>query len=165
MQFPAMSIGIATSIFGAQAIGARQQDQLQAITRTALAMNLFITGGLVLIAYLVSEPLVGLFITDPEVIDLTQHLLHVVLWAIVPFGFGVVFSGMMRASGMVYAPMLLSLAGILLVELPGAIWLSQTSLGLTGIWIAYAASFTGMMVMQAAWYHFVWKKKKIVALV
>ena len=165
VQFPAMSIGIATSIFGAQAIGARRIDQLQAITRTALMMNLVITGGLVLIAYLASGWLVSLFITDPEVIELTQHLLHIVLWAIVPFGFGVVFSGMMRASGMVYAPMLLALAGILLIELPGAVWLSHTSLGLSGIWVAYAASFTGMMIMQAAWYHFVWKKKKIVALV
>lgn len=165
VQFPAMSIGIATSIFGAQAIGARRTDQLQAITRTALMMNLVITGGLVLIAYLASGWLVSLFITDPEVIELTQHLLHIVLWAIVPFGFGVVFSGMMRASGMVYAPMLLALTGILLIELPGAVWLSQTSLGLSGIWVAYAASFTGMMIMQAAWYHFVWKKKKIVALV
>lgn len=165
VQFPAMSIGIATSIFGAQAIGARRIDELRAITRTALMMNLVITGGLVLTAYLASEWLVSLFITDPEVIALTQHLLHIVLWAIVPFGFGVVFSGMMRASGMVYAPMLLALAGILFVELPGAVWLSQTSLGLSGIWVAYAASFTGMMIMQASWYHFVWKKKKIVALV
>lgn len=165
VQFPAMSIGIATSIFGAQAIGAKRIDQLQAITRTALMMNLVITGALVLTAYLASGWLVSLFITDPEVIELTQHLLHIVLWAIVPFGFGVVFSGMMRASGMVYAPMLLSLAGILIIELPGAIWLSQTGLGLSGIWVAYAISFTGMMFLQASWYHFVWKKKKIVALV
>jgi putative MATE family efflux protein len=165
VQFPAMSIGIAASIFGAQAIGARRNDQLQAITRIALIANLLITGGLVLLAYLLSESLIGLFITDPEVIDLTQHLLHIVLWAIVPFGFGVVFSGMMRASGMVYAPMVISLAAILLIELPGALWLAQTSLGLSGIWVAYAASFTGMMLMQAAWYQFVWKKKKIVALV
>lgn len=165
VQFPAMSIGIATSIFGAQAIGAKRNDQLEAITRTALMMNLIITGGLVLIAYLFSEHLVALFITDPSVIELTEHLLRIVLWAIIPFGFGVVFSGMMRASGMVYAPMLLSLSGILFIELPGAIWLSQTSLGLSGIWVAYATSFTGMMFLQAAWYHFVWKKKKIVALV
>lgn len=165
VQFPAMSIGIATSIFGAQAIGAKRNDQLEAITRTALMMNLIITGGLVLIAYLFSEHLVALFITDPSVIELTEHLLRIVLWAIIPFGFGVMFSGMMRASGMVYAPMLLSLSGILFIELPGAIWLSQTSLGLSGIWVAYATSFTGMMFLQAAWYHFVWKKKKIVALV
>lgn len=165
VQFPAMSIGIATSIFGAQAIGARRQDQLGAITRTALALNLIITGALIVLAYLFSQHLVGLFITDPEVVDLTEYLLHIVLWAILPFGWGVVFSGMMRASGMVYAPMLIALAAILFIELPGAIWLSQTELGLAGIWIAYAASFTGMMLMQAAWYHFVWKRKKIVALV
>jgi putative MATE family efflux protein len=165
VQFPAMSIGIATSIFGAQAIGARQIDQLSMITRTALLLNLVITGSLIILAYLFSQHLVALFITDPEVIDLTEHLLFIVLWAILPFGWGVVFSGMMRASGMVIAPMLIALAAILFIELPGALWLSQTSLGLSGIWMAYAASFTAMLLMQAGWYHFVWKKKKIVALV
>lgn len=165
VQFPAMSIGIATSIFGAQAIGARQIDQLSLITRTALLMNLIVTGSLIVLAYLFSQHLVGLFITDPEVIALTESLLHIVLWSILLFGWGVVFSGMMRASGMVYAPMLLAMAAILLIELPGAILLSQTSLGLSGIWIAYAAGFTGMLIMQASWYQFVWKRKKIVALV
>ncbi|WP_240230863.1 MATE family efflux transporter [Devosia lacusdianchii] len=165
VQFPAMSIGIAASIFGAQAIGAGQIQQLGAITRTALMLNAIITGGLVLIAYLFSQHLVALFITDPEVIELTETLLHVVLWSIVCFGWSVVFSGIMRSSGTVYAPMVLSLACILLIELPGAVLLSQTSLGLTGIWIAYAASFTMMLVLQASWYQFVWKKKKIVALI
>jgi Na+-driven multidrug efflux pump len=72
---------------------------------------------------------------------------------------------MMRASGMVYAPMLIALGCILCIELPGAILLSQTSLGLSGIWIAYAASFTMMLVLQASWYNLVWKRKQIVALV
>lgn len=165
VQFPAMSIGIAASIFGAQAIGAGQMGQLRSITRTALVLNLLITGGLILLAYLFSQHLVALFITDPAVVELTETLLHVVLWSILFFGWSVVFSGIMRASGTVYAPMLLSLACILCIELPGAIWLSQTSLGLTGIWIAYAASFTAMLVLQASWYRFVWMEKKIVALV
>jgi Na+-driven multidrug efflux pump len=165
VQFPAMSIGIAASIFAAQAIGARQNEQLGAIARTALALNLIITGGLILLAYLFSQHVVALFITDPAVVELTESLLHVVLWSIVCFGWSMVFSGIMRASGTVYVPMMLSVACILLVELPGAIWLSQTSLGLTGIWVAYAASFTSMMVLQGCWYQFVWKRKEIVALV
>ncbi|MBE0579364.1 MATE family efflux transporter [Devosia sp.] len=165
VQFPAMSIGIAASIFAAQAIGARQLHQIGSITRTALVLNLIITGGLIVLAYLFSQHLVALFITDPEVIELTETLLHVVLWSILCFGGSVVFSGVMRASGTVYAPMLLSLACILCIELPGAILLSQTSLGLTGIWIAYAASFTMMLVLQASWYQLVWKKKQIVALI
>lgn len=165
VQFPAMSIGIAASIFGAQAIGARRMHELSVITRTALVLNLIITGGLILLAYLFSQHLVALFITEAQVIELTESLLHVVLWSILPFGWGVVFSGIMRASGTVYAPMVLSLACILLIELPGAILLSQTGLGLRGIWVAYAASFSMMLVLQAAWYQFVWKKKKIEALI
>ncbi|UYO00417.1 MAG: MATE family efflux transporter [Devosia sp.] len=165
VQFPAMSIGIAASIFAAQAIGARNVDQIGAITRTALGLNLVITGSLIALAYLFSQHVVALFITDPAVVELTETLLHVVLWSILCFGWSVVFSGIMRASGTVYAPMMLSLACILLIELPGAIWLSQTELGLAGIWVAYAASFTMMMVLQAAWYQFVWKRKAIVALI
>jgi putative MATE family efflux protein len=165
VQFPAMSIAIAASIFGAQAIGAGQVGQLRAITRTALVLNLIITGTLILVAYLFSQRLVALFITEPAVIEMTEGLLHIVLWSVLMFGWSAVFSGMMRASGTVIMPMVLSLAAILCVELPGAIWLSSTSLGLHGIWWAYAASFTTMLVLQASWYQFVWRKKRITALI
>ena len=165
VQFPAMSIGIAASIFGAQAIGAGQTNQLGPITRTGLMMNLIVTGTLVLLAYLFSERLIALFITDPAVIAMTETLLHVVLWSVVAFGGSVVFSGIMRSSGTVLAPMVLSLTCILGIELPGAIVLSQTGLGLSGIWVAMAASFTMMLVLQGSWYMLVWRKKTIVALV
>src|SRR6185503_20249875 len=109
VQFPAMSIGIAASIFGAQAIGAGQQDRLGHITRTAMMMNLIITGTLILLAYIFSEAVVSLFITDPKVIGITETLLHIVLWSVLMFGFSVILSGVMRASGDVLIPMLISL--------------------------------------------------------
>jgi putative MATE family efflux protein len=165
IQFPAMSIAIATSIFGAQAIGAGQTDQLRRIVRTGLAMNLFVTGGLVVVAYLFSEHLVGLFITSPEVMEITETLLHIVLWSTVIFGFASVFSGMMRASGDVVIPMVLALSAILVVELPLALYLSTTPLGLSGIWWAYAVSFSTMLVLQASYYWFFWKNKPIKRLI
>jgi putative MATE family efflux protein len=161
IQFPAMSIAIATSIFGAQAIGAGQTDQLRRIVRTALAMNLLITGALIAVAYVFSQYLVALFITSPEVMQITQTLLHIVLWSVLLFGFSSVFSGMMRASGDVLIPMLLSLGTILVVETPLALLLSTTSLGLSGIWWAYATSFSTMLVLQAGYYWFFWKNKPI----
>ena len=164
VQFPAMSIAIASSIFAAQAIGARQMDQVEHITRTGLLMNFLITGTFVLIAYLFSENLVALFITSPEVIELTETLLHIVLWSVVMFGLGSVFSAVMRASGDVWIPMLLSLSAIILVEVPAALILSQT-LGLHGIWIAYCLSFATMLVLQAGYYLLFWRKKEIKALV
>ena len=165
IQFPAMSIMIATSIFGSQAIGAGQVDQLRRITRTGLMINLIVTGSFVIIAYIFSQNLVTLFITSPEVVDLTETLLHIVLWSTVLFGFGGVFGGMMRASGDVFIPMLLSLGTILIVEVPLALYLSSTPLGLSGIWWAYAASFTTMLIVQASYYWFFWKNKPIKKLI
>ncbi|HEY4199640.1 MAG TPA: MATE family efflux transporter [Devosiaceae bacterium] len=165
VQFPAMSIAIAGSIFGAQAIGAGQADQLGRITRTALLMNLVITGVLIVIAYIFSEPLVKLFITDPAVVGITEGLLHIVLWSVLAFGFASVFSGIMRSSGDVLIPMLLMLGTIVIVETPLALYLSTTSLGLNGIWTGYATSFCTMMVLQALYYWFWWRKKPIKKLV
>ncbi|HUH76865.1 MAG TPA: MATE family efflux transporter [Devosia sp.] len=165
VQFPAMSIGIAASILAAQAIGAGQLSEVRRITRTAMILNLTLTGGLVLLGYLFSEHLVALFITDPAVIDMTQHLLHIVLWSAIMFGWQGILAGIMRASGTVMVPMLISMGCILLIEVPLAIYLSQGPLGLGGIWWALAINFTAMFVFQGIYYWFSWTKKSIKALI
>lgn len=164
VQFPAMSIAIASSIFAAQAIGARQISEVENVTRTGLIMSLLITGTFVTIAYLFSENLVRLFITSDEVVQLTETLLHIVLWSVVMFGLGSVFSAVMRASGVVLVPMILALVAIAGVELPAALILSQI-IGLEGIWIAYAMGFSTLLVLQAIYYFVFWRRKEIRALV
>ena len=54
VQFPAMSIAIASSIFAAQAIGARRMDEVEHVTRAGLMMNVFVTGSIIVLAYLFS---------------------------------------------------------------------------------------------------------------
>lgn len=164
VQFPAMSIGIAASIFAAQAIGARRMEDVEKVTRTALVINLVGTGFLVLVAYLFSEHIVRLFITDPAVVTLTERLLHIVLWSCIVFGWGSVFSAVMRASGDVWVPMALSLAAIVLVEMPAALLLSGV-MGLEGVWVGYCLSFSALLTFQAAYYFGFWRKKEIKALV
>jgi Na+-driven multidrug efflux pump len=164
VQFPAMSMVIASAIFAAQAIGARRMDEVEHVMRTGLLMNLIITGGLIIIAYLFSEHLVRLFITSEEVVKMTETLLHIVLWSVIMFGFGGVFSSVMRASGDVWIPMSLSLVAIVLVEVPAALILSDR-MGLHGIWVAYCMSFCAMLVLQAGYYFLFWRKKEIRALV
>ncbi|MDB0323183.1 MATE family efflux transporter, partial [Acinetobacter baumannii] len=74
IQFPAISISIAASIFAAQAIGAGKSDLLARVTRTALGMNFLFTGALIALGYLFSKYLMALFITDPTVVVLGQQL-------------------------------------------------------------------------------------------
>ncbi|WP_446893174.1 MATE family efflux transporter [Acinetobacter sp. NS4_7] len=164
IQFPALSIAIAASIFAAQAIGAGKAELLAKVTRTALGMNLVITGILVSLGYLFSKYLMALFITDPAVVVLGQQLLFIVLWAIVFFGASAIFASIMRASGTVTVPMIINILAIVLIEVPCAYLFSQRW-GLEGIWYAYALAFVSLCIGQGAYYQFVWKKKTIQVLV
>ena len=164
VQFPAISIGITVSIFGAQAIGRGDPGQLGAIVRTGLLFNVFLTGGLVVIAYLFSRSLIGLFITAPAVVELAQGLLHIVLWSMVVFGMANVVSSIMRSSGAVLVPMALTIFAILAVEVPSA-WLLSRAIGVQGIWMAYPIAFTTMLALQTAFYWLFWKKRPIKRLI
>ena len=164
VQFPALSIAITASILGAQAIGRGHADRLRAITRTGLKMNLVITGVLVVLGYLFSRNLMGLFITSAPVIELAQGLLHVMLWGSLVFGFASVLSGVMRASGAVLVPTGISIFCIAAIEVPSA-WALSHARGLSGVWMAYPITFVSMLVLQWAYYTLVWKKRKIVRMV
>lgn len=164
IQFPALSIAIAASVFGAQAIGAGKSDLLNKVTRTALSMNILFTGGLVILAYLFSKYLMALFITDPKVIVLGQQLLFIVLWSILFFGASAIFASIMRSSGTVTVPMLINIFAILCIEVPAAYLFSQWG-GLEGIWYAYALAFVSLCILQGLYYQFVWKKKTVEALI
>lgn len=159
-QFTAMSISIAVSILGAQAIGGGDRTLLDGIVRTGLMFNIVLTGGLVGLVYLAPRAVLGLFITDSAVLDLAGELLHIALWSSVPFGLATVFSGAMRAAGVAWTPMLLSIFAIVAIELPAAVILSRT-IGLKGVWAAYPVVFCAMFVLQMGYYLTVWRRRAI----
>jgi putative MATE family efflux protein len=164
VQFPAISIAITASILGAQAIGAGRADRLGAIAKTALLMNLALTGGLVLLGYLFSRHLMGFFITSAPVIEIAQTLLHIMLWSLVIFGMAAAISGIMRASGSVLVPTAISILCLIGIEVPVA-WFMSHRIGLNGIWYAYPVTFGAMLLLQTAYYRLVWRKKAIRRLV
>ena len=160
VQFPAISIAITASILGAQAIGGGRGQTLGKIARTGIVMNLVLTGSLVLLGYLFSRHMLGLFITDAAVVELAQTLLHIMLWSSVIMGMSMVLSGLMRASGTVLVPTLITVLSIGLVQVPVA-WVLNSRYGINGIWAAYPVAFLAMLAMQSTYYQLVWKKKPI----
>lgn len=163
-QFTAISISIAVSILGAQAVGGGDRAGLDGIVRTGLAFNLVLTGGLVALIYLAPRAVLGIFITDGAVLDPAKGLLFVALWSSVPFGLATTFSGAMRAAGVALTPMLLSIFAIVAIELPSAVILSRT-IGLRGVWAAYPIVFCAMFLLQMGYYLLVWRKRAIRRLV
>ena len=159
VQLPAMSIGIAASVFGAQAIGRGHAERLGAITRTAIALHLAITGMLVIGAYTFSRSVITLFIESPPVVDIAQTLLHITLWSYLLFGLSAILGGVMRSSGSVLWPTAISIFSIWAIEVPVAYGLMKW-IGLDGIWIAYPVAFATSLALQTGYYRLIWRKKQ-----
>ena len=164
VQFPAISIGIAASIFGAQSIGAGRTDRLRKILRVGVTLNYIIGGVLITLCYLFGREILSLFIVDTPTLDIAYDLLRITLWSYVIFGNTSVLSGLMRSSGTVLWPTLLSILSIWGVEVPVAWVLSHGSLGLRGVWIAYPITFIVSLAMQTTYYYGFWKRRPIKAL-
>jgi putative MATE family efflux protein len=160
IQFPAISIAIAGSILAAQAIGAGRVEQIAAITRMGLFMNIALTGGLAVLVTVFARPIVGLIITDPRVVDLAAAALHVSVWGSVIFGLASVFSSIMRAAGTVLVPTIISLGCLAALIVPLGLLFSR-HFGLPALWATYPATYFCALVMQAMYFHLVWRKKPI----
>jgi len=158
VQLPAVSIGIAASVFGAQAIGRGDQAQMAKITRTGINLQFVITGILVVIVYAFSRGILGLSITDPAVVDMADALVMITLWSFLVYGLVSVLTGVMRSSGDVFWPTALSIFAIWGVQVPVSYFISQR-IGLTGVWVAYPVAYIVMFVLQAGYYRVVWRKK------
>lgn len=162
--FPAMAVAIASSVFAAQAIGAGHGQQLAAVTRTGMRMNLLLTGGLALLMFGAAPWVVGLFVADARVIDIAARVLPITVWGAVFFGWASVYSGVMRASGTVLAPTLISLGCLACLIVPLG-WLLGHQFGLVATWVAYPATYLCALVLQGLYFHGVWRRQALQRLV
>ncbi len=163
VQFPSISIGIAASIFGAQSIGAQRFDRLRKIARAGIALNWVIAGTLIVVMYIFNDAVLSLFITDPKVLAMAHDLLAITLWSYAIFGTNSVLSGLMRSSGAVLWPTLLSIVSIWAVEVPTAYALAP-HLGLRGVWIAYPVAYCAGLLFQTVYYRFFWRRRRLATL-
>lgn len=158
VQFPAMSIGIAASIFGAQCIGARREDMLGNVVRTAVGLNYAIGGIIIALCYVFAWDIIGWFITDQNTLLIAHALLMITLWSYLLFGNSAVISGVMRSSGTVLWPTLNGIIAIWGVEVPAA-YLLMHRFGLDGVWMGYPISFIVVVLLQYRYYELYWKKR------
>ncbi len=158
VQFPAMSIGITASIFGAQCIGARREDMLGSVVRTAVTLNYVIGGVLIALCYAFAWQIIGWFITDRHTLEIAHQLLMITLWSYLLFGNSAVMSGVMRSSGAVLWPTINGIFAIWGVEVPAA-YLLMRHFGLDGVWMGYPISFVVVVLLQYIYYTVFWKKK------
>ena len=158
VQFPAISIGITASIFGAQCIGARREDLLGTVVRSAVGMNYVVGGILISLCYIFAWAILGWFITDARTLQIAHTLIMITLWSYLLFGNSAVISGVVRGSGDVIVPMLNGIFAIWGIEVPAA-YILMHYFGLNGVWMGYPISFIVVVTLQYSYYNFFWKRR------
>ena len=102
VQIPGMSVSIAISVFVAQAIGSGKQENIKEITKLGLKLSYLFGGILVIVVYLFAEPILKVFLTNPETITMAKGLMFISFWSYLLLAHVQAISATMRATGTVY---------------------------------------------------------------
>ena len=141
---PALSIGMATSALTGQNLGARKPQRVYEIVK----WGVFITSTITIIITTVVVGIPGTLLKafgfgdDPVGIEIGVSYLQIIGSCYVLFALMFVFNGVINGAGQTMITLVLSVFSLWGVRVPLAYFLSKTSMGITGIWIAVVVSIT-----------------------
>jgi putative MATE family efflux protein len=138
---PAIAMLVAVSTLTAQTIGAKKTDAVPVIYKWGLIINTPVIALICLIAVLFPVSVMRLFVNDPKVISIGVEYLYIAGWAYLLMIVTFVTNGVLIGAKKAMITMVLSIISLGIFRIPLAAFLSNTTLGLKGIWIAIAISF------------------------
>lgn len=162
IQMPSLALSAGVSSMVAQNIGAQRWDRVARIAGFGVLFNFLMAGGAILLLYIFSRAVLGLFLPpDTPALDIAVHINEVVLWSFLFFGMAMVLSGVVRAAGAVMAPLIVLLIALWGVRIPLA-WFLIPRWQADGIWWSIAASSIIAVLLTGAYYlHGSWKKARM----
>jgi putative MATE family efflux protein len=164
VMIPAMGLSMATSTMVGQYMGAGRVDRAE---RTNLIGCLLAFFGLLLpgaVLFVAARPFCEFFVPQGgEVIDQAAVFIRITAFTFGLVGLQQVLTGTFRGAGDTVAPMVLAIVSLWVLQFPLAYVLSkQTSLGLEGIWWAFALANIIAAAITVMWYlRGDWKRKRL----
>ncbi|HEX7884816.1 MAG TPA: MATE family efflux transporter [Phenylobacterium sp.] len=154
VQMPAMALGAAVSSMAAQNVGAGRMDRVDRIARSGVLYALLFTGVPVILIYLADPWVLRAFLpgSSPS-LAIAVHINSIVLWGFIAFGLAFVLSGVVRATGAVWPPLLAMIISLWGVRVPLANILAP-QLGADAIWISFPVGSGTTLAL--AWAYYMW---------
>lgn len=150
---PAMSLGVATSAFVGQNLGAGKQDRVRQTVQASLLQVTLFTLPAVLLALLAPAALLGLFTDSPTVLATGSQYLRIAAFSYLPFAWMFVYNGVLRGAGDTLPTMFFTIGSLWVVRVPLARYLSGLpSFGVRGIWWGIAISPLFGLILSYVYY-------------
>ena len=159
---PAMALGAAVSSMAAQNVGAGRMDRVERIARSGALYALLFTGLPVVAIYVLDPWILRAFLPgDSPSLPIAVHINSIVLWGFIAFGVAFIFSGVVRATGAVWPPLIAMIISLWGIRVPLANLL-QPSMGAEAIWISFPIGSAMTMVLSGAYYLWGgWRKQRM----
>ncbi|CAM3219876.1 putative multidrug resistance protein NorM [Sphingomonas antarctica] len=162
IQMPALAISAGVSAMAAQNIGAGKWDRVERTAWAGSAINLGMTGTLVLLIYLTDRPLLGLFLTaSSPAVPIAVHIHNLASWSFLLFGVSMVLGAAMRANGAVAVPLVI----LIFAMFPGRLGFAYgllPSLGADALWWAFPFGSAISLVLTTLYFQYGgWRRLKM----
>jgi putative MATE family efflux protein len=168
MQFvviPAMGFSMATSTLVGQNIGAGNIPRAEAVARLAALITFGALTAFGVVAFAFANHIAAFFVPrDQHVIHEASVFIRTVSWSFGFIGLQFALMGVLRASGNMFAAMVISLVSQWMLTFPLAFVLSHRAhMGAHGLWWAFPIANVVTAVVSAVWFsRGDWKKRRII---
>ncbi|WP_374017083.1 MATE family efflux transporter [Paenibacillus thiaminolyticus] len=159
-----MAIGQGTQIIVGHFIGAARKKEAYHSGIRHLKLGAGVTLGVSLLLFAVSGPLIGLFTSDPQIIQLGRQLMLLSVLLEPARACNMVLISSLNAAGDVKFPVLIGLVSMWGISVPLAYLFGIVfGLGLAGIWLAFAIDeWVRALVMLRRWSKRGWERLSII---
>lgn len=150
----------ACQTFVSQNVGAGRYDRISPIVRRCLACQMTLGAVLCTFALTFQRMLIGIYNSDPAVIDAGCGRMRILVSFYVVFGMADVLTGAIRGYGVPIAPVIINLVGTCLLRL---VWISvlDTSIyGVEYVFASYPATWSVVYICLAGCYLWLRHKEK-----
>ena len=144
---PSWGMANAAATLVGQNLGANQPDRAEKSVWKAGFLNMIFLGLISIIFFFISEPIMGFFSTNPEVIRYGTQCLRIVTFGYVFYGYGMVIIQAFNGAGDSRTPTILNLFGYWLFQIPLAyVMAMKLNFGASGAFWAIAIAESVMAV-------------------
>lgn len=148
---PGVALGVAVNAMAAQNIGARRWDRVARVTRAGLVYILSLMATVAAGLFVFAEPLVRLFIQEPESVAFGASYLRTMA-VFYPFiGLNFILNGTVRGAGAMFQVLMLNIISLWILRVP-LTYLATSIHGDAGIALGMGTSFMISAAVSTAYY-------------
>ncbi len=159
-----LSIGQASQIITSHRVGNKELDEAYKGGLRAMAIGFSVSMAMSIIGILLRSQILSIFTQNPNVIDIGSKILCINIFLEMGRSSNLIIINSLRGAGDVYFPTIAAIFSMWIISTTGSYVLAVScGLGLTGMWIAFAADecFRGIL-MLFRWRSKKWTKKALV---